>query len=37
MTIYSRPMRFDMICDADGIKHRLANPNTRGPANKANG
>ncbi len=22
-TIYSRPMRFDMICDADGIEHRL--------------
>ena len=23
-TIYSRPMRFDMICEANGIEHRLA-------------
>ncbi|WP_299776083.1 IS481 family transposase, partial [uncultured Tateyamaria sp.] len=26
-TIYSRPMRFDMICDANGIEHRLTKPN----------
>ena len=25
-TIYSRPMRFDMICDANGIEHRLTKP-----------
>ena len=23
----SRPMRFDMICDANGIEHRLTKPN----------
>lgn len=26
-TFYSRPMRFDMICEADGIEHRLPKPN----------
>ena len=26
-TIYSRPMRFDMICEAIGIEHRLTRPN----------
>ena len=26
-TIYSRPMRFDMICEANGIEHRLTKPN----------
>jgi len=26
-TIYSRPMRFDMICEANGIGHRLTKPN----------
>ena len=26
-TIYSRPMRFDMICEASGIEHRLTKPN----------
>ncbi len=26
-TIYSRPMRFDMICEANGIEHRLTEPN----------
>jgi hypothetical protein len=26
-TIYSRPMRFDMICEANGIQHRLTKPN----------
>jgi transposase InsO family protein len=26
-TIYSRPMRFDMICQANGIEHRLTKPN----------
>jgi Integrase core domain len=26
-TIYSRPMRFDRICEADGIEHRLTKPN----------
>ena len=26
-TVYSRPMRFDMICDANGIEHRLTKPN----------
>jgi hypothetical protein len=26
-TIYSRPMRFDSICDANGIEHRLTKPN----------
>jgi transposase InsO family protein len=24
---YSRPMRFDMICEANGIEHRLTKPN----------
>uniref|UniRef100_A4WZ17 Uncharacterized protein n=1 Tax=Cereibacter sphaeroides (strain ATCC 17025 / ATH 2.4.3) TaxID=349102 RepID=A4WZ17_CERS5 len=26
-TIYSRPMRVDMICEANGIEHRLTKPN----------
>ena len=26
-TAYSRPMRFDMICAANGIEHRLTKPN----------
>jgi transposase InsO family protein len=26
-TIYSRKMRFDMICEANGIEHRLTKPN----------
>jgi len=26
-TIYSLPMRFDRICDANGIEHRLTEPN----------
>lgn len=26
-TQYSRPMRFDMICSANGIEHRLTKPN----------
>jgi transposase InsO family protein len=26
-TIYSRPMRFDMICEANSIEHRLTKPN----------
>jgi hypothetical protein len=26
-TILSRPSRFDMICEADGIEHRLTKPN----------
>ena len=26
-TPYSRQMRFDMICEANGIEHRLATPN----------
>jgi hypothetical protein len=26
-TIYSRPMRFDTICQANGIEHRLTKPN----------
>ena len=26
-TPYSRPMRFDMICAINGIKHRLTKPN----------
>src|SRR6056297_2449182 len=26
-TILSRPMRFDMICEANGIEHRLTKPN----------
>ena len=33
-TAYSRPMRFDMICEANGIEHRLTQPNhpwTNGP------
>ncbi len=25
-TIYSRPMQFDMICEASGIEHRLTKP-----------
>ena len=25
-TAYSRPMRFDMICDANRIEHRLTKP-----------
>jgi hypothetical protein len=28
-TIYSRPMRFDMSCEANGIEHRLTKPNHR--------
>jgi len=31
-TIYSRPMRFDMICEANGIEHRLTKPNHLGAA-----
>ena len=33
-TIFSRPMRFNMICGANGIEHRLTKPNhpwTNGP------
>ena len=33
-TAYSRQMRFDMICEANGIAHRLTKPNhpcTNGP------
>ena len=33
-SVFSRPMRFDMICEANGIEHRLAKPNhpwTNGP------
>lgn len=26
-TVYSRPMHFDMICEANGIEHRLTKPN----------
>lgn len=26
-TIYSRPMRFNMICEANGIEHRLTKAN----------
>jgi transposase InsO family protein len=26
-TFYSRPMRFDMICEANGNEHRLTKPN----------
>ncbi|RAK07805.1 integrase-like protein, partial [Salipiger aestuarii] len=26
-TAYSRQMRFDMICKANGIEHRLTKPN----------
>jgi hypothetical protein len=26
-TIISRPMRFDMICEAHGLEHRLTKPN----------
>ena len=26
-TTYSRPMRFNMICEANGIEHRLTKPN----------
>ena len=26
-TVYSRPMRFDLICEAKGIEHRLTKPN----------
>ena len=26
-TAYSRPMRFDIICEANGIEHRLTKPN----------
>jgi len=29
-TIYSRPMRFDIICEANGIEHRLTRPNHLG-------
>jgi hypothetical protein len=24
---YSRPMRFDMICEANAVEHRLTKPN----------
>ena len=30
-TAWSRQIRFDMICEANDIEHRLAKPNTRGP------
>ena len=26
-TVYSRPMRFDMIFEANGVEHRLTKPN----------
>ena len=38
-TIYSRPMRFDMICEANGIEHWLTKPNrpwTNGQAERMN-
>lgn len=38
-TIYSRPMRFDMTCEANGIEHRLTKPNhpwTNGQAERMN-
>jgi hypothetical protein len=38
-TIYSRPMRFDMICAANGIEHRLTKPNhpwTKGQVERMN-
>jgi hypothetical protein len=37
--IYSRQMRFDMICDAHGIEHRLTKPNypwTKGQVERMN-
>jgi len=27
-TVYSRSLRFDMICQANGIEHRLTKPNS---------
>jgi transposase InsO family protein len=38
-TIYSRPMRFDMICEANGIEHRLTKsklPWTNGQVERMN-
>lgn len=38
-TTYSQPMRFDMICAANGIEHRLTKPNhpwTNGQAERMN-
>lgn len=38
-TVISRPMRFDMICDDNGIEHWLARPNhpwTDGPVERMN-
>ncbi|WP_371228026.1 IS481 family transposase [Roseovarius sp. 2305UL8-3] len=38
-TINSRPMRFDMICEANGIEHRLTKPNhpwTKGQVERMN-
>ncbi len=39
-TIYSRLMRFDMICEANGFEHRLTKPNhpwTNGQVKRMNG
>jgi transposase-like protein len=36
-TISSRPMRFDMICEANGIERRLTNRTTRGPTASSSG
>ena len=38
-TAYSRPMRLDMICEANGIEHRLTKPNhpwTNGQVERVN-
>ena len=37
-TLYSRPMRFEMICEASGIEHRLtkSNPWTNGQVERMN-
>lgn len=34
-TICSRPMRFDLICEANGIEHRLTKPDH--PTTRSNG
>ena len=35
-TAWSRRMRFDMICEANDIEHRLTKPTTRGPRMRLN-
>ena len=36
-TAWSRQMRFDMICDANGVEHRLTSRTILGPTVKSSG